>query len=38
MTKTVILHLTAFADDDELEESQLYWENTIGELKRVLGA
>ena len=38
MTKSVILYLTSFAEEDELEESQLYWENTIGELKRVLGA
>jgi uncharacterized protein YndB with AHSA1/START domain len=38
MTKAVVLHLTSFAEEDELEETQLYWENTIGELKRVLGA
>lgn len=38
MTKAVVFHLTSFAEEDELEETQLYWENTIGELKRVLGA
>ena len=38
MTKAVILHLTSFAEEDELEETQLYWESTIGELRRVLGA
>lgn len=38
MTKSVVLNLTGFADEDELEEVQLYWESTIGELKRVLGA
>lgn len=38
MTKTVVLNLTSFSDDDELEETQLYWESTINELKRVIGA
>lgn len=38
MTKAVVLNLTTFADEDELEEVQLYWENTINELKRVIGA
>lgn len=38
MTKAVVLNLTSFADDDELEEVQLYWENTINDLKRVIGA
>lgn len=38
MTKAVVLNLTSFAEEDELEENQLYWENTINELKRVIGA
>ncbi|PHR44226.1 MAG: hypothetical protein COA32_15385 [Fluviicola sp.] len=38
MTKAVVLNLTSFADEDELEEVQLYWENTINDLKRVIGA
>lgn len=38
MTKMVVLNLTSFAFEDELEETQLYWENTIEELKRVIGA
>lgn len=38
MTKTVVLNLTSFSDDDELEETQLYWESTINELRRVIGA
>lgn len=38
MTKAVVLHLTSFADEDELEEVQLYWESTIEELRRVIGA
>lgn len=38
MTKAVVLNLTSFAFKDELEEVQLYWQNTIEELKRVIGA
>lgn len=38
MTKAVVVNLTGFAEEDELEETQLYWENTIGDLKRVIGA
>lgn len=38
MTKAVVLNLTSFSDDDELEETQLYWESTINELRRVIGA
>lgn len=38
MTKMVVLNLTSFAFEDELEEIQLYWQNTLEELKRVIGA
>src|SRR5690554_6273585 len=38
MTKAVVLHLTSFAEEDEMEEVQLYWENTIEELRRIIGA
>jgi hypothetical protein len=38
MTKAVVVNLTGFAEEDELEETQLYWESTIAELKRVIGA
>ncbi len=38
LTKEVVLNLTSFAFEDEMEEVQQYWENTIDELKRVLGA
>jgi hypothetical protein len=38
MTKAVVVNVTSFAEEDELEESQLYWENTINELKRVMGS
>ncbi|MBL4862975.1 MAG: SRPBCC domain-containing protein [Crocinitomicaceae bacterium] len=38
MTKAVILTITDFAEDDELEESKRFWDQQVGELKRVLGA
>lgn len=38
MTKMVVLTVTDFAEPDEIEESQRFWENQIGELKRILGA
>ena len=38
MTKMVVLTVTDFAEPDEVEESQRFWENQIGELKRTLGA
>ncbi|PKR80259.1 hypothetical protein CW751_10405 [Brumimicrobium salinarum] len=38
MTKAVVLHLTSFAEPDELDEIQLYWESTIEELRRIIGA
>ena len=38
MTKAVIITIIDFAEEDELEDSQLLWEQQIGELKRVLGA
>jgi hypothetical protein len=38
MTKSVIMNITDFADEDEISESQLLWEQQVGDLKRVLGA
>jgi hypothetical protein len=38
MTKVVILFVTDFAEEDDLDEAQRLWEQQIGELKRVLGA
>ncbi len=38
MTKEVVFRLTSFAFEDELEETQLYWQSTIEELRRVIGA
>ena len=38
MTKMVVLTLTDFAEPDETEEVQRFWEQQISELKRTLGA
>lgn len=38
MTKAVILTITDFAEEDELEEAQRLWDNQINSLKRTLGA
>jgi hypothetical protein len=38
MTKVVILYVTDFAEEDDLDENKRLWEQQIGELKRVLGA
>lgn len=38
MTKEVVFNLTSFATDEEMEEVQLYWENAIADLRRMIGA
>jgi uncharacterized protein YndB with AHSA1/START domain len=38
ITKDVAILVTDFAEEDEMEESQLLWENQIAELKHVLGS
>lgn len=38
LTKSVVMHVTDFAYDDEIEEAQMLWEQQINDLKRVLGA
>lgn len=38
ITKDVSLMVTDFAEEDELEESKMLWENMIGSLKQVLGS
>ena len=38
ITKDVSLIITDFADEDELEESKMFWENQIDELKHTIGA
>jgi uncharacterized protein YndB with AHSA1/START domain len=38
ITKDVSLIITDFAEEDELEDSKMFWENQIDELKRTIGA
>ena len=38
ITKDVSLIVTDFAEEDELEESKMLWENQIDELKHSIGA
>ena len=38
ITKDVSLIITDFAEEDELEESKMFWENQIDELKHTIGA
>jgi len=38
ITKDVSIMITDFADDDELEEGKMLWENMISDLKQVLGS
>lgn len=38
ITKDVSLIVTDFADEDDMEEAKMFWENQIDELKRTIGA
>ena len=38
LTKDVSLMVTDFADEDEVDESKMFWENQIAELKHTIGA
>ncbi|MBT3546270.1 MAG: SRPBCC domain-containing protein, partial [Flavobacterium sp.] len=38
ITKDVSLMVTDFAEEDEVEESKMLWENQIDELKHRIGA
>ncbi len=38
ITKDVSLFITDFAEEDEVEESKMLWNNQIGDLKQVLGS
>lgn len=37
LTKDVSLLVVDFADEDEVEESKMFWESQIAELKHVIG-
>lgn len=38
LTKDVTLSVVDFAEEDDMEQSQLLWENQIADLKQVLGS
>lgn len=38
ITKDVSIMITDFAEEDEVEESKMLWENQISDLKQVLGS
>lgn len=38
ITKDVSLMITDFAEEDEIEEGKMLWENMISDLKQVLGS
>ncbi|MBK5191771.1 MAG: SRPBCC domain-containing protein [Flavobacteriaceae bacterium] len=38
ITKDVSIMITDFADDDEVDEGKMLWENMISDLKQVLGS
>ena len=38
ITKDVSLFITDFAEEDELDEAKMLWENQISDLKHVLGS
>ena len=38
ITKDVSLIVTDFAEEDEVEDAKMFWENQIDELKRTIGA
>lgn len=38
ITKDVSLIITDYAEDDEIDEGKMFWENQISELKHVIGS
>jgi hypothetical protein len=38
MTKAVVLLVSDFAEEDEMEESKAFWDQQVTVLKRTLGA
>ena len=38
ITKDVSLMVSDFAEEDEMEEAKMLWENQVGDLKQVLGS
>lgn len=38
ITKDVSLFITDFADEDEVDEAKMLWENQVSDLKQILGS
>ena len=38
ITKDVSLIITDFAEEDEIDEGKMFWENQISELKHIIGS
>lgn len=38
ITKDVSLMITDFAEEDEIEEGKMLWDNMISDLKQILGS
>lgn len=38
MTQAVVMNVTDFSEEDELDETKMLWEKQVGNLRRVLGA
>ncbi|MCG9972534.1 MULTISPECIES: START-like domain-containing protein [Christiangramia] len=38
ITKDVSLMITDFAEEDEIDEGKMLWENMVGDLKQILGS
>ena len=38
LTNDVALMITDFAEEDEMDEAKLLWENQINDLKKVIGS
>ncbi|NKI32054.1 START-like domain-containing protein [Croceivirga thetidis] len=38
ITKDVSLFISDFAEEDEMDEAKMLWENQVGDLKQVLGS
>ena len=38
ITKDVSLFITDFAEEDEIDEAKMLWENQVSDLKQVLGS
>ena len=38
ITKDVSLFIIDFAEDDEVDEAKMLWENQVSDLKQVLGS